>query len=211
MFASILGAAIENVTNTIGSLGYVGIFILMALESSIVPVPSEAVLIPAGYFIYQGTMSFWLAFLVAILGSLIGSLISYAIAFYLGRKIVNALLFKYGKFFLLTKKHVVHSEKYFEEHGEITIFIGRLLPGVRHLISLPAGFSRMNVAKFSLYTVLGSGIWAVILLYIGYVFGQNYDLIKENIHILSLGILAICLVILFAYLLVKYSRKKNKK
>ncbi len=179
----------------------------MALESSIIPVPSEAVLIPAGFLIYQGSMSWSIVLLVSILGALVGSIISYFIAFYLGRKVVNAIILKYGKIFFLSRASIIKSEDYFDNHGEITTFIGRLIPVIRHLISLPAGFARMNLLKFSIYTSLGAGIWSVILIYLGYIFGKNYDLISNYLNIITLILLIVIILFIIIYIFIK---RKNK-
>lgn len=181
----------------------------MALESSIIPVPSEAVLIPAGFLIYQGSMSLWIVLILSVLGSLTGALASYLIALYLGRRVVNAFIEKYGSFLLVSKESVNKSERYFEKHGEITIFASRIVPVIRHLISLPAGFAKMNLTKFSAYTALGTAIWSLVLIYLGYAFGQNYDLISKNLNILTLAILIITLITIIIYILINRNKKKN--
>ncbi len=207
MITDLIHTSIDYLISTISSLGYFGIFILMALESSIIPVPSEAVLIPAGFLIYQGSMSWSIVLLVSILGALVGSIISYFIAFYLGRKVVNAIILKYGKIFFLSRASIIKSEDYFDNHGEITTFIGRLIPVIRHLISLPAGFARMNLLKFSIYTSLGAGIWSVILIYLGYIFGKNYDLISNYLNIITLILLIVIILFIIIYIFIK---RKNK-
>ena len=194
--------------NIIDSLGYFGIFILMTIESSFIPFPSELVLIPAGVLVYRGEMSFWLVFLTGVLGSLVGALINYYLAFFLGRKGVNKLISKYGKVFFITEKSLEKSDKFFEEHGEITNFIGRLIPLVRQWISIPAGFSKMNLGKFCFYTILGAGIWNFLLVGLGYVFAENIAVIKENFNAINMLIITIVLVIVLIYLLI--IRTKNK-
>jgi len=188
-------------------MGYFGIAILMAIESSIFPLPSELVLIPAGVLWQRGEMSFWLILIASIAGSLIGALFNYALALHLGRRLANHVLLKYGKVLFITQASLTKSEKYFEKHGEITTFVGRLIPVIRHLISLPAGFSRMNLAKFSLYTSLGAGIWTVILLFLGYILGDNLDKINEYLTLITIFILIVCLIIVIAYVLCK--KKSN--
>ncbi len=157
----------------IGTLGYPGIFLLMAMESSLIPVPSELVMPPAGYLAQQGLMNPWIAILVGTVGSLAGAYVNYYGARYLGRP----LILKYGKYFLIPEQKFHRIERFFLQHGEISTFIGRLLPVVRHLISIPAGLSGMNHLRFSTYTLLGAFIWCSVLTWIGYFIGRNQDLI----------------------------------
>ena len=158
---------ISWLVDTIGALGYPGIFLLMAMESSVIPVPSELVMPPAGYLAQQGEMHLWVAIFWGTTGSLVGAYVNYFASHYLGRPLV----LKYGKYVWITEEKFAKVEKYFHDHGEISTFIGRLLPVVRHLISLPAGLAGMNHFKFSLYTIMGAGIWVTILTFIGYVIG----------------------------------------
>lgn len=185
---------INWLVQTIGTLGYPGIFILMAMESSVIPIPSELVMPPAGYLAQQGQMNMFLAILCGTAGSLIGAYANYFAAHYLGRPLV----LKYGKYVWITEEKFARVETFFKNHGEVSTFIGRLLPVVRHLISLPAGLAGMNHIKFSLYTLLGAGLWVTVLSYIGYFIGANRELIMKYSHqaligavILSAGIIAI--------------------
>ena len=193
--------------SVIGSLGYAGVLILMAIESSFIPFPSEAVLIPAGYLIQQGKMSLYLVFTVAVIGSLIGAYVNYFLALWLGRKASEATINKYGKFFLLNKKNLDKADIYFKKHGEITTFIGRLIPVIRQLISLPAGFAKMNLAKFTFYTALGAGVWSAVLIYIGYAFGQNQELIQQNLQMFTILALLFCGIVIIAYLIYRRIKK----
>jgi membrane protein DedA with SNARE-associated domain len=163
----------QMLVNGVGALGYPGIFLLMAMESSIIPVPSELVMPPAGYLAQQGLMNPWIAILAGTIGSLVGAYANYYAAHYLGRP----LILKYGKYVLISPDKFHRVERFFLRHGEISTFIGRLLPVVRHLISIPAGLSGMNHLRFSMYTLLGAFIWCSVLTWIGYIIGSNQELI----------------------------------
>lgn len=169
---------IQWLLDTISAMGYPGILLLMAMESSIFPVPSELVMPPAGYLAYQGKMNMGLVILCGTVGSLIGAYVNYFVSHYLGRP----LILKYGKYVLIPPDKFERVERFFLRHGEISTFIGRLLPVIRHLISIPAGVAGMNHLKFSLYTLLGAGIWCTILTLIGYAIGDNQQLIMQYSH-----------------------------
>ncbi|MEK6897843.1 MAG: DedA family protein [Nanoarchaeota archaeon] len=185
---------------------YFGIFLGMAVESSFVPFPSEIILIPAGILVAAGKMNFLYVFIAGLLGSLFGAFINYFLALFLGRTVVDLLIEKYGKFLFLTKKNLNKSDEYFKKYGEITTFIGRLIPGVRQLISLPAGFSKMNFPKFVFFTGLGAGIWTLTLIYVGYFFRNNYNLISREINLV---IILIVVAILIVYFLMRKRRNKT--
>lgn len=197
---------LENIINfiveTVGSLGYAGIFIMMFLESSFFPFPSEVVMIPAGYLVFKGEMNIYLVILFGILGSLFGALFNYYLAIKFGRKV----LIKYGKYFFIKEETVVKMEEFFKSHGHISTFSGRLIPGVRQYISFPAGLAKMNLLIFCIYTSLGAGIWVIILTLLGYFLGNNEVLIKEYLHTIIIVIL-----ILLAILGFFYYKKINKK
>ncbi len=155
-------------TDAIFRLGYPGIAILMAVESSAIPFPSEIVMPPAGYLVAKGRMSFPLVLVSGIGGSLIGALANYFAA-----KWLEGWLRRHGKWLLVSPQSLDRAEAFFRRHGAIGTFIGRLVPVVRQLISIPAGLARMRLDKFVIYTSLGAGIWCFILTYIGFVIGQH--------------------------------------
>lgn len=187
--------------STIGAMGYPGIFLLMAMESSVIPIPSELVMPPAGYLSQRGEMNILFAIISGTAGSLAGAYINYFGAHYLGRP----LLLKYGRYFWITEKKFAKVEAFFLKHGEISTFIGRLLPVVRHLISLPAGLSGLNHLKFSIYTLLGAGLWVTILTLIGYFIGANQELIRQYAY------QALTLMVLFSVVLISIYIKVHRK
>lgn len=209
MISELFNSFTGFLVNSISSLGYIGIFLLMSVESSFIPFPSEVVLIPAGILISQGKMSFILVLTASLAGSLVGAFINYFLALYLGRGLFDKLVVKYGKVVLLNRESLEKADKYFEKHGDITTFVGRLIPVIRQLISLPAGFSKMNKVKFAVYTALGAGIWSTILILMGYLFGNNMDIINKNLHLITILVLVICLFLIIFYLALR--RRKNKK
>lgn len=182
---------INWLVNTIGALGYPGIFLLMAMESSIIPIPSELVMPPAGYLVQQGRMHMGLVILSGTLGSLAGAYVNYFVARWLGRPLV----IKYGRYVWITEEHFTRVEAFFLSHGEISTFIGRLLPVIRHLISIPAGIARMHHGRFSLYTTVGAAIWVSILSWMGYFIGQEQALIAKYSHKAVLGVIVFSIVL----------------
>lgn len=197
--------AIMWLVETIGTLGYAGIFLLMAMESSIIPVPSELVMPPAGYLVCQGRMEMWAAILAGTVGSLVGAYANYFAARHLGRPLV----LKYGRYVLMPPEKFLKVERFFLEHGEISTFIGRLLPVIRHLISIPAGLSGMNHVRFTLYTLLGAGIWVTILTYIGYAIGQNQELVMAWSHRALWGVIAASALLVACYVLYRRYRRPD--
>jgi len=179
----------------IGNMGYVGIFLLMFLESTFFPFPSEIIMIPAGYLAYQGDMNIYLLIFIGILGSVGGALLNYYLAMHLGRKII----LKYGKYFFIKEDTLNKLDIFFLNHGEISTFTGRLIPGIRQLISLPAGLSGMNIFKFSFYTALGAGIWVLVLVLIGYLVGSNEELISEYMKSATLIAFASVVLLIVVY------------
>src|SRR5213079_3603926 len=177
--ASMLERSIDWLLHTLLDLGYPGIIALMAMESSILPVPSELVMPPAGYWAAKGQMSFAVALLCGVIGSIIGALANYYGAQLIGRPLIR----RYGKYVLLSEKNLLRSERFFAEHGEISTLIGRLFPVIRHLISIPAGLHRMPLQKFIRNTAAGAAVWCAILTWIGYFLGQHEGVLRnEEIH-----------------------------
>ena len=191
------------ITDMIFDMGYLGIFLLMAIESSFIPFPSEIVLVPAGYLAQKGEMNISLVMFASLTGSMLGALINYFGALYVGR----AFLLKYGKYFFISNESLDKMEQFFAKHGAISTFSGRLIPGIRQLISIPAGLSKMNLKVFIFYTSLGVLIWSSILVALGYFIGENQDLLKEYLsQIVIVTLLAISILII-AYVF----KNKHKK
>lgn len=199
-----LESIINFLVDLVADWGYIGIFLLMALESSFFPFPSEVVMIPAGYLVFKGDMNMFLAFLSGAFGSLFGALFNYYLCYFFGRPFIE----KYGKFVGITEEKMRKFETFFEKYGEISTFNCRLLPGIRQYISLPAGLAKMNIFRFSLLTTLGAGIWVAILMATGYILGDQKELIKEYLHIITIALIFVVFFITAVYLYIK-KRKNN--
>jgi len=201
---------IDWLLKTLLDLGYPGIIALMAMESSILPVPSELVMPPAGYWAAKGQMSFPIALLCGVVGSVIGALANYYGAQLIGRPLIQ----RYGKYVLLSEKNLLRSEKFFAEHGEISTLIGRLFPVIRHLISIPAGLHRMPLPKFILYTAVGAAVWCTILTWIGYFLGQHEGVLRtEEIHRYAtwalIALIPLSLIVVVVYILRRRRRARS--
>ena len=173
-----LSSVVDWIVQTVNAWGYFGIFAAMFLESSFFPFPSEVIMIPAGYLAFKGEMNLVAAIATGILGSVAGALFNYYLAMHFGRR----FLLRYGKYFFLDEKGLAKLEGFFARHGEISTFNGRLIPGIRQYISLPAGLARMPVGRFALYTALGAGIWVTVLALLGYFLGANEEKVSQYLH-----------------------------
>jgi len=190
-------------------INYYTITLLMAIESSFVPLPSEIVIPPAIWKAASGELNMYLVVMFATFGAIIGAMFNYLMARWLGRVIVYGLVdSKAGKLFLLNRRKVEHAEAYFLSHGRSSTFIGRLIPGIRHLISIPAGLAKMNTGQFVLYTAMGSGIWHIILAIVSYSVYTQQELLKKYMSELSFSLLAVGII--FVIYLV-YKNRKGKK
>jgi len=180
---------------TVHDWGYTGIFVLMALESTVLPVPSELVLIPAGYLAHQGQMNFGLIVLASTFGSLVGASFNYVVSMLLGRPFLE----RWGRYFFVRPELLHKTDAFFLRHGAVSTFTGRLIPGIRHLISIPAGLTRMNLGAFAFYTSLGAGLWSLVLTLFGYFLGGNEALIKEYQHLITIGVIGFVALIIGGY------------
>lgn len=192
----------------ISNLGYPGILFLMALESACMPVPSEIVMPFAGYLVWEGstTMSFWGVVIIGSLGCTIGSIVAYAAGFYAGRP----LILRYGRYVLLREKHLVSAEKWFAKYGDEATFLARLTPVIRTVISLPAGIAKMNFKKFVFYSFAGSVPWNIMLTYVGFWLGPNWESVKGVFRYLDVMVL-LGIVAVVVYYVVRLRRKRSQK
>jgi membrane protein DedA with SNARE-associated domain len=191
MFQELIGFLVK----AIGGLGYPGILLLMALESSFFPFPSEVVVPPAGYLAAQGDMSLWLVIVAGIAGSLLGAVFNYWLAMRFGRPFFE----RYGRYLLVSQSALEKADIFFEKHWHISTFVGRLLPGIRQYISLPAGLTRMNFTLFCVFTALGAGIWVTVLALLGFWFGKNQAMLMPYLHKASLAMVIFSLVLVAGY------------
>ncbi len=201
----------------LNNLNYGTIFFLMMLESTVIPVPSELVVSPAAYHAAGGNLNMWLVILFATLGADVGATINYVVAYYVGRPVIYRFAnSRWGHLCLLNQQKVEKSEKYFYDHGMVATITGRLIPGIRHLISIPAGLAKMHYGKFLLYTTLGAGVWNIILAVLGWYLHtivpeeQLHDKILEYGDYIKYTIIAI-VVLVAAYYGIRYIIKKNRK
>lgn len=191
----------------ISSTGYFSVLLLMAMESMVLPVPSEAVMPFAGFLIVSGDFTFAGVILFSTVGSIIGSLISYWMGWYGGRPFIE----RYGKYLLLDKHHLALTEDYFNKRGEVTIFISRFIPIVRHLISIPAGMGKMNIWRFIVFTAIGAAIWNAFLTFVGIKLKENWNEILKYSSIIDIIVLAIlAVVVLYVAHKLRKVYKKNK-
>ncbi len=179
VIAGLLAGTSLLITTGVEQYGYIAVFVLMTLESALIPIPSEVTMPFAGFMASQGKLDLWIVIIVGALANLFGSLIVYYLGRWAGPVVIHSLVRKYGKYVLITIDEVETSERWFREHGEIIAFFSRVLPVVRTFISLPAGMSKMDVKKFSIYSFAGALIWSSILTYIGYVLGQNWHSLEK--------------------------------
>jgi membrane protein DedA with SNARE-associated domain len=192
-------ALTQFLLDKVGAWGLVGVFILMTVESSFIPFPSEVVMIPAGYLAQQGKMSLVGAIVAGTAGSVLGAWINYWLALHLGRPAMHRL----GRKFLVSERTMTLVEAYFAKHGAFTTFVGRLLPAVRQLISIPAGLARMPFGRFTLLTAAGAGIWTTILALLGYFIGERASESDDVLRATTLAVVVVVAVLILAYVLGK--------
>ena len=204
------------ITALLNNLNYPTIFFLMTLESTVIPVPSELVVSPAAYHAAHGDLNIFLIILYATLGADFGASINYTVSYYVGRPVIYRFAnSKLGRLCLLNQQKVEHSEKYFNDHGIVATLTGRLIPGIRHLISIPAGLAKMKYHIFLLYTTIGAFVWNCILAALGWYLStvvpedQLHDKIVEYSDYIKYAIIAIVLVVVIYFAFNHFIKKKK--
>ena len=197
----------EFLQDIVARMGYPGVFLLVMLESTLVPVPSELVFPFAGYFASKGIFSLPVLLVINSAGALLGS----GIGYWIGAAGGKPLLLKYGKWFLIRKHDIEKTEKWFKDHGKATIFFARLVPVIRHIISLPAGVARMPLRSFFLQTFLGSTLWGSFLILLGYYLGNNWESVANKLKRFDLVIGVIVVVAVMAIALRWYLRRRRER
>lgn len=195
---------LAKIVDFVEQFGYLGIFIMTFLESTFVPIPSEVTMVPAGYLAYQGHLNIGIVFAASIAGTLGGSLFNYWLAIRFGRH----LLLKIGHYCFMNAEKLAKIEGFFANHGEISIFTGRLIPGLRHFISFPAGLSRMSLKTFCVYTAFGGGLWMATLIGLGYFIGHNRTLLHHYLTVITWVVLAALVLLVGFYV---WRQRKNTK
>ncbi len=201
----------SSIIHLIQSTGYLGIFILMTLESALIPIPSEITMPFAGFLAAKGSLSLILVIFTGAIGNLIGSLIAYYIGYFLEENVILENVKKYGKFVLISEHDLEKANKWFGKYGDRVVFFSRLLPAVRTFISLPAGIFKMNIWKFSIYTFIGSLVWSLFLTYIGFYFQSRWNILEQYFRKFDFLILGIIVILILLYLNHKLKIFKFKK
>ena len=198
-----------SIINIISSTGYVGIFILMAIESALIPLPSEVTMPFSGSLVALGRFNLILVAIAGALGNLAGSLAAYALGFWGQENVIRSVIKKYGKYVLISEHEFNRAEAWFRKYGEAIVFTSRLMPVVRTFISLPAGIAKMNLTRFILYTTIGSFIWSLLLTYIGMILGYNWKILEVYFRKFDLLIVFVLILTGVAYIFYKYRQIKK--
>lgn len=209
MFESLLETLASWIISIISSTGYAGIFILMAIESALIPLPSEITMPFAGSLVSSGRFGLIWVVLAGTLGNLGGSLLAYALGFWGQERIVRQVIRKYGKYILISEHEFDRAEKWFRKYGEAIVFSSRLMPVVRTFISLPAGIAKMNLTKFIIYTTMGSFLWSFLLTWIGMKLGENWKTLEVYFQKFDIFIVSFLGLGVFFYFIHKYRQIKK--
>jgi membrane protein DedA with SNARE-associated domain len=201
----------EWITNTMTSLGYWGIGLLMFAENLFPPIPSELIMPLAGFTVAQGKMNFTLAVIAGVIGTILGALPWYYAGKLVGEKRLKSLADKYGKWITVSSKDIDKATRWFSRYGNKAVLLGRLVPGIRTLISLPAGLSNMPLAPFLIYSTLGTTAWVMLLTFLGYMLGDHYELVEEYLGPVSKIVLVFLIVAFIAWVVIKQQKAKRRK
>lgn len=212
MEKSILEQIVFWVIDVIATLGYPGVFFLMLAESALIPIPSEIIMPFSGFLVSEGHFNFWAVVLAGTFGNLVGSWAAYSLGYWAHDKVIRRLVRKFGKFILLTEEEYDQAIRLFSRKGQVFVAISRVLPAVRTVISLPAGVARLKLLKFSILTLVGCFIWSVFLTYLGFLLGENWQIIRPYFRKFDFVILAITIILIGSYLYYKLiSRRLSAK
>jgi membrane protein DedA with SNARE-associated domain len=200
----------EWILNTMNSLGYLGIGLLMFAENLFPPIPSELIMPLAGFTVAKGGMNFTLAVLAGVVGTILGALPWYYAGKLVGEERLKHLADKYGKWITVSSQDIDKATRWFNRYGNKAVLFGRLVPGIRTLISLPAGLSEMPIVPFLIYSTLGTTAWVMLLTFLGFMLGENYELVDEYLGPVSKIVLLILIVAFIAWLVIKQQKAKRK-
>lgn len=205
MVEKIISLLAAFIIATISHLGYAGVVLLMAIESACIPLPSEIIMPFSGYLVFTGEFKLWAVALAGALGCVLGSLAAYGLGAWGGRPLIE----KYGRYVLISHHDLDLADRWFTRHGDITIFIGRLLPVIRTFIAFPAGVARMSLWRFSIYTFLGSFIWCLVLAWIGQKLGENWNTLGVYFHRFdaAIGAVLVAAVVWYVWRHLKHVRR----
>ena len=196
------------VINTIQSTGYFGIVCLMFLENVFPPIPSEVIMPLAGFLVAEEKQNFAGVVIAGMVGSVLGALPLYYAGYLLGEERLKAFVDKHGRWLTISRDDLERAKKWFDQHGKLAVLICRLVPGIRSLISIPAGIAKMNMAAFLFYSSVGAGIWTALLAYAGYILGAKFETVGEYLNPASYVVFAVILLMYFVRVF-NESRKKH--
>jgi membrane protein DedA with SNARE-associated domain len=211
LITQVLNFAASFIISIISNLGYFGVGLAMAIESALVPLPSEIIMPFAGYLVFTGKFNLIFVAVAGAVGNLIGSLAAYALGYWGHERVVRRLVRKIGKFVLFTESDLDSSEKYFNRHGSWIVLVSRIMPAIRTYISLPAGIARYPIVKFSTLTFLGSLVWSFVLAYIGLLLGKNWDTLGPYFHKFDFIIVILGILFVAYYIYHKLKRTNVEK
>ena len=198
-----LEAVAHWIVTVIGDVGYPGIVLMMAIESALIPLPSEIIMPFSGYLVSIGHLDFKLVALSGAVGNVIGSLIAYAIGVFVNERVVRRFVRSYGKFLLLTESELDHAQALLAKYNDWVVLGSRVLPGIRTVISLPCGMAKLPLGRFVVLTFVGSLVWSALLAYVGYVLGENWDTLGPYFHSADAVIVAAILAAIALYVYYK--------